>query len=233
MPGSRSPAPGLLRNGFATCFSRYAAGNGNSPPRPPLGTGSANTSSPISGRSTFSPLPANFCNATWNRRLQRIAPSASSIICARIYAPSSAWPRGAEILQYCRSHGTRSSCTARMCWRLSALVVFRGVLRARPAALPAARHRRCARVYWHENDRQRMGPHQPGRVSRHHRTCAWCDDCRVDVAGGSGRQCHGDMTGKPPLNHVEKWVKRKGRVFRFHDELPFARPTQSFAEEHR
>src|SRR5712691_3774500 len=27
-----------------------------------------------------------------------------------------------------------------------------------------------------------MGPHQPGRVSRHRRTCAWCNDCRVDVA---------------------------------------------------
>src|ERR1041385_6839258 len=29
MPASRSAAPGLLRNGFATCFSRCAAGNGN------------------------------------------------------------------------------------------------------------------------------------------------------------------------------------------------------------
>src|SRR5258706_5399068 len=28
-----------------------------------------------------------------------------------------------------------------------------------------------------------MGPYQPGRVSRHHRTCAWCDDCRLDPAG--------------------------------------------------
>jgi hypothetical protein len=28
-------------------------------------------------------------------------------------------------------------------------------------------------------------------------------------------------TGKPPLNHVEEWVKRgKGRVFGFHNEPP-------------
>src|SRR5262245_36113134 len=60
MPGSRSPVPGPLQNGFAACFSRYAAENGNSPPLPPPGTGSANTSSPISGRLRFSP-------ANWDR----------------------------------------------------------------------------------------------------------------------------------------------------------------------
>ena len=32
MLASGAPAPGLLRNGFATCFSLYAAGNGDSPP---------------------------------------------------------------------------------------------------------------------------------------------------------------------------------------------------------
>jgi uncharacterized damage-inducible protein DinB len=42
--------------------------------------------------STFSPSPANFSNATWNKRPPPVAPSASSIICVGIYAPSSAWP---------------------------------------------------------------------------------------------------------------------------------------------
>jgi len=47
-----------------TCFSRCAAGNGNSPPLPPPGTGSANTSSRISDHWRFSRSPANSCRRT-------------------------------------------------------------------------------------------------------------------------------------------------------------------------
>ena len=43
-----------------------------------------------------------------------------------------------------------------------------------------------------------------------------------------------DQAGQTLLDDVEEWVKRgKGCVFGFHDELPFAQPTLSFAEERR
>src|SRR5258706_16469013 len=40
-----------------------------------------------------------------------------------------------------------------------------------------------------------MGSHQPGRVSRHHRACAWGDDWRVDVAEADRG---GGASGRPP-----------------------------------
>src|SRR2546426_1308326 len=58
------------------------------------------------------------------------------------------------------------------------------------------------------------GPSRPSRE-----VIAELEDCivgdRVEVVFAIYK------TGKPPLNRVEEWVKRsKGRVFRFHDELP-------------
>src|SRR2546427_4654676 len=53
----------------------------------------------------------------------------------------------------------------------------------------------------------------PGKIYRNSNTAS--SAIRVEVVFAVYK------TGKPPLNHVEKWVKRgKGRVSRFHDELP-------------